>query len=242
MLQKTRGIVLNNIKYGEKSLVTTIYTELSGRKSFMVQHVFGKKSGIHASFFQPLTLLNIQVDQKPNRNLQRIREVTLIQPFISIPFDASKRSITFFLAEILLKTIKEEEANAGLFQFLCTSIELLDIKNTVISNFHLVFLINLSRFLGIYPTDNYSDVNCLFDIVNGNFNSRVTNTGLNDREISLIIHQLINTNFNDMETLQLDHQKRLIVLQVIINYFNMHLGGIGEIKSLVVLQNIFAND
>jgi DNA repair protein RecO (recombination protein O) len=241
MLQKTRGIVLNNIKYGEKSLITTIYTELSGRKSFLVQHVFGKRSGFHSSFFQPLTLLNIQVDQKPNRNLQRIREVTLIQPFFSIPYNASKRSITLFLAEILLKAIKEEEANTGLFQFLCTSIELLDIKSTAISNFHLVFLINLSKYLGIYPADNYSEENCLFDIVNGNFNSRVTKTGLNDRDISFIIHKLINTNYSDMETLQLGHQSRLIVLQVIIDYFNMHLDGIGEIKSLSVLQAIFGN-
>ena len=118
MLQKTRGIVLNNLKYGEKSLITTIYTELLGRKSFMVQHVFTKNSGFHSSFFQPLTMLNIQVDQKPNRDLQRIREVSLIQPFLTIPFDGSKRSITFFLAEMLLKTIKEEEANTGLFQFI----------------------------------------------------------------------------------------------------------------------------
>lgn len=239
MLQKTKGIVLNSIKFGEKGLVTTIYTELLGRKSFLVQGVFSQRPRFHPSFFQPFTLLDIQVDQKPTRELQRIKEAVLIQPFQTIPFDVSKRAITLFLTEILSKTIKEEEANQVLFQYLYTCIELLDLNNSAIANFHLVFLVNYSKYLGFYPVDNYSDVNCLFDVVNGKFNQKVIQQERTDKGISFLIHKLLNVNFHDMETLQLDHQKRMVLMKVIIDYYNLHLGRIGEIKSLAVLQSLF---
>jgi len=239
MLEKTRGIVLNHVKFGEKSLVTSIYTELLGRKSFLIQRIYTKKSMVHPTFFQPLTLLDIQVDLKPNRDLQRIREIVLIQPFLTIPFDVSKRAITLFLAEILTKTIKEEEANPGLFQYLFTSIQLLDVTDTSIANFHLVFLMNFARYLGCYPTDNYSSANCLFDIMNGNFQSQPKKQAPISKDISYLLHKLLTLTYNDMDALLLDHQKRTILLEVIIAYYNLHMGGIGEIKSLPVLQHIF---
>ncbi len=159
MLHKTKGIVLNHIKFGEKSLVVTIYTEKLGRKSFLIQNVFSSRTKFHPSFFQPFTLLDIQVDQKPSRELQRIREIMLIQPFLSIPFNASKRAITLFLTEIISKTIKEEEENQILFQYIYNCIQLLDLNDTATANFHLVFLINFSKYLGFYPIDNYSQTN-----------------------------------------------------------------------------------
>jgi DNA repair protein RecO (recombination protein O) len=184
-------------------------------------------------------LLEIQVDQKPARELQRIREVSLVQPFQSIPFDVSKRAITLFLTEVISKTIKEFEANPVLFQYLFTCIQLLDLNELDIANFHLVFLINYSKYLGFYPVDNYSEVNCLFDVANGKFNDKVFKQERIDKGISFLIHKLLNVNFHDMKTLQLDHYKRRVIMQVIIDYYNLHLGGIGEIKSLSVLQSLF---
>ena len=102
MLHKTKGIVLNHIRYGDTSLVTTIYTEALGRKSFLIQGVYKKKTKFPPTFFQPLTLLELEIEVKPKRELQRIREIGLDIPFHSLPFDAVKRAISMFISEIRL--------------------------------------------------------------------------------------------------------------------------------------------
>ena len=142
---------------------------------------------------------------------------------------------------MILKTIKEEEANHALFKFLFTCIQFLDIIATSISNFHLVFLINLSRYLGFYPEDNYSELNFLFDLNGGKFSTGIANHLQSDRNISNIIHNLLNINFNNMEDIKLSHNQRVDVLKIVISYFNLHLGGIGEIKSLQVLESVFGD-
>jgi DNA repair protein RecO (recombination protein O) len=243
MLYKTKGIILNHIKYGDTSLVATMYTEALGRKSFLIQGVYKKKSKFRPTFFQPLTLLELEVDIKPKRELQRIHEISLAVPFHSVPFDAIRGAISLFLSEILYKTLKEEESNPPLFDYLYNSIQLLDIKETGIANFHLVFLVNLTKYLGFYPINNYSDTHCLFDPVNGKFTSFLTFSSENtDRVLSQYINRLLNLSFEKLEELQLNHQARNSLLKLLIEFYNMHLGGLTNVKSLPVLQNVFEEE
>jgi len=239
MLHKTKGIILSHLKYGDTSVVATIYTEALGRKSFLVQGVYKKKAKFHSSFFQPFTLLELEIDSNPRRELQRIKEINLY-PFHSLPFDVTKSTIALFLSEILYKTLKEEEPNPPLFEYLFHAIQFLDMKETGIANFHLVFLVNLTKYLGFYPLQNYSEVENLFDPVNGKFSQSLTSSSVNsDRVLSQWVHQLLNISFEDMELLQLNHQTRNSLLKLIIEYYNLHLGGLTNVKSLPVLQSIF---
>lgn len=240
MLYKTKAIVLNHLKYGDTSLVTTIYCEALGRKSFLIQGVYKKKTKFHATFFQPFTLLDLEVDINPKRELQRIKEIALDHPFHSIPFDAVKSALTIFLAEILYKTIKEEEPNPPLFEYLYHAIQLLDIKDSGIANFHLVFLINLTRYLGFYPENNYSEINEVFDPVNGKFFPALSHHGIEmQKQLSLWMSKLINLNFESLELLPMNHNTRNQLLKLIIEFYNLHLGGLSNVKSLPVLQSVF---
>jgi DNA repair protein RecO (recombination protein O) len=137
--QKTRGIVLQQIKYSDSQIIAHIYTEQFGRQAFMFRRAKSKKSGNSLNFLQPLFLLEIEAQIKDKRQIQRARELRNYPHFNNIPFDITKSSIAIFLAEILSRVLKEEEANAELFNFLYHSVLLLDEEKEHFANFHLLF-------------------------------------------------------------------------------------------------------
>jgi DNA repair protein RecO (recombination protein O) len=157
MLLKTKGIVLNQIKYRETSIITKIYTEDFGLKSYIVNGVRTKSSKTKIGLFQPLTLLDLVVYYKEKTTLHRISEIKCYSPYKSIPFEIKKSSIVLFLSEILNKTLKEEISNKELFDFLSTSLIYFDEVKEDYHNFHLQFLFQLSAFLGFFPS-NLDDI------------------------------------------------------------------------------------
>jgi DNA repair protein RecO (recombination protein O) len=240
MIHKTKAIALHHLKYGDTSLVATMYTEHFGRKSFLVQGVYRPKSKFHPIFFQPFTLLDLEVYINPKRELQRIKEQNLHHPFHSLPFDTTKNAIALFLSEILYKVLKEEEPNPVLFSYLFHAIHILDITDTGTANFHLVFLINLTKYLGFYPENNYSGLNCIFDPANGKFSPpSLLQTGFPDNTLSHLVHRLLAISFEGMEELAINHQTRNSLVKLLIDFYNLHLGGLGNVKSLPVLQSVF---
>ena len=118
MLHKTRGIVLHSIKYGDSGIITSIYTELFGRVSFIMQGIRSKKSLVKGSYLQSLFLVEMELYYKPGRELHRIREIKNAVPFASIPFEIAKSTQAIFLAEVLNKILREEEPQQKLFEFL----------------------------------------------------------------------------------------------------------------------------
>ncbi|MGE0089035.1 MAG: DNA repair protein RecO [Bacteroidales bacterium] len=240
MIQKTRGIVLHFIKYSETSVIATIYTEKFGRQSFLIKGVRGKKSNIKANVLQPLYLLDMEVYNKPNRDLQSIKEVRNAFVFSSIPHDIRKSSISLFIAEILYKTIREQEPNAGLFDFLYHNIQLLDIKTDGIPDFHLYFLLQLSKYLGFYPTNNYSETETFFDLLNGNFVAlKPMHSYFINPELSYCFSKLIQYQGIQQQEIKLSYNQRINLLEKIVEYYYLHNDGLKNIKSLVVLRDVF---
>jgi DNA repair protein RecO (recombination protein O) len=163
--------------------------------------------------------------------------------FHSTPYTHTKRAIALFLAEILYKTLKEEESNPSLFNYLYHAFQLLDTKETGIANFHLVFLINLTKHLGFFPNDNYSESDCIFDPLNGRFYPFISSQfSDSDRSLGLWIHRLLTLSFNQLEKLQVNHQTRNALLKFIIDFYHIHLGSLGVVKSLPVLQSVFEEE
>src|SRR6056297_3707722 len=169
MIQSTRGIVLHSFKYGETGIICNIYTETHGKVAFLVQGARKHKAKLKANLFQPLFLLDLEVYYKEKRQLQKIREARNAHPFQSIPYDFRKRTIALFIAEVLYKSLQEEESNPPLFSYLINQIKMLDLKEEGLANFHLYFLIHLSKYLGFFPQNNYSRSFTFFDMQNGKF-------------------------------------------------------------------------
>jgi DNA repair protein RecO (recombination protein O) len=141
MLKETRGIVLHSLKYGETGMITTIYTEAFGRMSFLLQGIRRKKSLVKGNLLQQLYLLEMEIDYKPERELQRVREMKNISPFGSIPYGIIKSSQALFLAELLNKVLREEESRPDLFEFLFRSFQVLDVLEEGVNNFHRISIL-----------------------------------------------------------------------------------------------------
>ncbi len=234
----TKAIVLSSIKYGDSSLIIKAYTEIEGLQSYLLKGVLSsRKSKIKAAYFQPLTQLEIVASHRGKGNLEHIREVRVNYHYQSIYNDMAKNAIALFLAEIVLKSIGEEEEDPGLFQFFEASFQWLD-THDLISNFHLYFMIRLSRFLGFFPDTSYSDTE-YFDLQAGQF---VDTPGLNpllQGRILFHFKKFLGINFDAIHTVKMTKKERQELLQNLVMYFELHLHGFQKPRSLAVLNEVF---
>src|SRR5919112_908471 len=145
MLHKTKGIVLKTVKYGETSLVVSIYTELFGIQTYIVNGVrtASKKGMGRANLFQPSSQLELVIYYNEFKNLQRLKEFKWSYLYESVFFDIGKNAVALFMIELLQKTIKEPETNAELFYFIEDAFMHLDKASaTTVANYALFFAIH----------------------------------------------------------------------------------------------------
>ena len=237
-LIKTKAIVLSSLKYGDTSLIVRCFTLEAGLKSYLLKGVLSSKKGkTKAAYFQPLTQLNIEANHNKKAVLNSIREVHVVHPYKNIYTNIFKQTIVLFLSEILSSTIQEEESNKSLYSFLETAFIWLD-TNDKTSNFHLLFLLNLTKFLGFYPDISKIDFN-YFNLINGNFTESTIEKEVVFGENLTQFKKLLGTNFDSIESIKFNQQERQKILQIIIRYFELHLDGFRQPKSLKVLETVF---
>ncbi len=239
MLHNTPGIVLHQVKYSESSVIAKIYTELFGLQSYIIRGIRSKKSKIKSALLQHLTLVDLVVYHKAKSNIHNIKEIKIAYPFHSIPYNIHKSSITIFLNEILYHVIKEEEANADLFKFLFNAIQILDLKESHYAAFHYLFLVQLSKYLGFYPKTNFSATNCNFNLEEGKFTNQkgIENIYISP-PFSTYISNLTNCSFKDLESLNISSIHKNQLLEILLNYYRLHLPVPLNIKSHHVLQTV----
>ncbi len=239
MIIKTAGIVLHSIKYGETSLVVRIFTRQHGVQSYLVQGVRKAKARMHHNLFQPLTMVDLVVYHKEQSGLHRIKEIQCPEPYRSIPVDILKTTIVLFLAEVLTNTLKESDASPPMFDFVEQALRFLDRAAGKVSDFHLVFMLQLSRFLGFSPRNNYDERHRFFNLEEGFFQNTFHDPHkCLDQELSLHLHTLINTAHEEIETLAIHGPQRRILLNRIIDYYRYHLEGLREMHSHLILENV----
>ena len=239
MIEETQGIVIKATKYSETSLVVHIYTRDFGMQGFLVQGVYRKKSTFKPSHFQHLNRLQMVIYYKPQRQLQKIKELKITPIFHSVPYEIEKTAIAMFMAEILEKTLRVEEVNEPLFQFLHNSIRFLDEWEGKLTNFPLLFLIHLSRYLGFYPHNNYSEQIPYFNLQEGHFQANSPDPSITIPAVeSNYFSQLISQDAPDGDTLKIPHASRIALLEKLVDYFRLHLQNFSRIRSAQVLREV----
>lgn len=238
MIETSNAIVINTIKYGDTSLITTCYTKNFGIKAYMLKGVLKSKKGkLKPAYFQPLMQLHLTANHNNKGNLNSIRDLEVLNFYNSIYTDIKKQTIALFLAEIIYYSIREEEQNSTLYQYLEASFLWLD-THTNISNFHLLFLLNLTKYLGFYPKIN-SINNLYFDLLEGEFiNSSKLNTVSGDNLVQF--KKLLGINFDALHTINLSASNRQAILSILVQYFELHLEGFKKPKSIKVLKSVFS--
>lgn len=239
MLVNTKALVISTVKYAEADLIVKCFTKSSGIKSYLLKGVLKSKKGkLRASYFQPLTLLEITALHKDKGTLEYLREVKVDYPYQTLHTNVAKSALVLFLSEVLKQSIIEEEPNESLYSFLEEAFLWLD-ENESYASFHILFLLKLTDYLGFSP--DASTINQpTFNPVEGVFQQDISNiycVELTSENQGL--KQLFGIKFDDIIALKLTKKQRQNTLDLLLLYFELHIQGFKKPKSLAVLHQIF---
>ncbi len=237
MLHKTQGIVLKTTKYSETSVISRVFTEKFGLQTYIIHGVRTSKSKGKYALYQHGNILDMVVYHKAGGNMFHISEVRMETVYNHIPFDTVKGTLLLFCIELLLKAIQEEEANPGLFQFLHHAFVYLDETAVSVANFHIVFMLQLSKHLGIYPN--------LSAGARFNLNEGVFTDIQNPQHIFLqptaaaALRTLLPMNFENAAAQVLTAPVRKELLYGLLDYYRLHIAYFGEMHSPSILEEVF---
>ncbi|GAB5474709.1 MAG: DNA repair protein RecO [Maribacter sp.] len=235
----TKAIVLISLKYGDTSLIVKAFTASDGLKSYLLKGVLTSKRGkLKSAYFQPLSQLELVANHKNKGTLESILEVKVNYHYQTLHTDISKNAMALFLAEVLGNSVREEERNEPLFEFLEASLQWFD-THEAISNFHLYFLIRLTKYFGFYPDTNDMGTAC-FDLQEGEFtNTPSLNPILTGENLSFF-KRFLGINFDEVQRIKMNKTNRQELLKSLVLYYELHLQGFRKPKSLAVLNEVFS--
>ena len=222
MLHKTKGVVFRYTRYGETSIIVNIFTELFGLQSYIVNGVRSKSTKSKIALYQPLTLLDLVVYHRENAGIMRIKEIKCLHPYQTLTMDVRKSSIALFISEMINKCIKEESHAAELCDFLIKSLITLDQLTEPIENFHLTFLIQLSKYLGFGPQN-----------VNEVLGGRLVSA-----EEEVILKRLLDSDH--VLSVSISYYSRKNLLEALVRFYSSHIENFGEAKSVQVLHEVLS--
>ena len=241
MIAKTTGIVLHTLRYGESSLIVHVYTEHFGRISLMAKGVKNAKKPGRTALLQPLKILSMEVYYKPSREIQMLKEFDSVLPEQVNAPDPVKGSVSLFIAELLYKVLQEEEPNEPMFRFLYRSILDFNQMQKGITNYHLYFAVHLTKYLGFFPSGNFDEKHCLFDGMKGKFVEQLkAPVTAMPQEESALLAKLMTLSPQNLDNLCLNGVQRSRFLDEIIKFYQIHLEGMGKIRSIDVLKEVFS--
>ncbi len=237
MVVSTKAIVIAKIKYNDNDLIVKCYTASSGVKSYIIKNALKSKKGkLKPAYFQLLTLLDIEAEHKDNRSLHYFKEVRLYKPYESLHTNVFKSTVLLFLAEILAMILNEEEVNVPLFDYLETTLLWFDTVDQT-ATFHQQFLMGLTKFLGINP-DTTDNALPYFNLEDGRFQHHNGNHCVTGSKLELL-KPFLGTNFDTTMDKELNSSQKHELLNMILDYFKLHLHAFKHPKSLTVLNQVY---
>jgi DNA repair protein RecO (recombination protein O) len=241
MLEKTRGIILHQIKYTDSGIVAQMYTRKFGRQSFLIKGMRNRKTGKHNILFQPMFILDMELYYKPAREMQLLKEFSVSYTPYDIYSNIKKSCVAIFLGEVLTSVLKEESPHDEMFDFIEESIIYFDRCKEGFANFHIAFLVGLSSFLGFEPGPRSETQNIFFDMMNGIFVPIAPVHGnYANEEITNILSDFFVASYDSISKISLTGKMRNDVLETLVRFYSLHLPGLKKIKSLDVLKEVFS--
>jgi len=235
----TKALVLSKIKYKDNDLIVKCYTQDLGISSYIIKNAVKTRKGkFKPAYFQPLTLLKIQAEHKDNRSLNYFRDIHLHYNYNTLHSNITKSTIIMFLSEILSNILKEEEENLQLYDFLETALIWFDESETN-SNFHLIFLLKLTKYLGFYP-EMASNNLAYFNLEQGRFQQDKTSKYCISGNNLKLLKQLLGIKFDASKSIEINSTQKRDFLSMILLYFKLHLHGFKQPKSVAILNQVFS--
>mgnify|MGYP002624330284 CR=1 FL=1 len=237
---RSHGIVLHALRYGDSSLIVDIFTEEAGTVAFLVRQPRGRRQRLAAGVCAPLSLVEVVWEHRPNANLQKPRELTLWHPWRDMPFQPMKAAVALFLGEFLHRSLHREQENKPLFRFATDALTWFDQSQNGYANFHIVFLLRLTRFLGFQPNAEEGSEGDFFDLQAATF---VTAPPLHPYYLqsseAAVVRKFLRMDFRSMRPVRLNGALRRRVLEVITLFYRLHVPEFPPLRSLDVLAEVF---
>lgn len=240
MVENFTGIVLRTLKYSDSLMIADIFTATRGRLSFLVPVTRSKSSKVRSVLFQPLAMLTFKANYRPGRGLTRVSEVLPYVMYSSIPYEPCKSAVALYLSEFLTRALHEESDNGSLFTFLEYSLRWFDEVQEGYANFHLVFLMRLTRFLGISPNLEDAARNHYFDLAAGCFSAvQPLHGNFIPAAQAVELFRLLFSDYDEAVLFTMNRQRRGEILDFLQRYYRLHIPDFPELKSAEVLKELF---
>lgn len=238
MLVNTEAIVISSLKYGEADLIVKCYTRKSGLRTYLLRGILKSRKGkFKVSMFQPLTQLDLVAKHKDKGTMEYLQEARIVHHYSSLHTNVIKSTLVLFLSEVLRSAIQEEEQNEQLYHYLENTLNWLDIHDNI-ANFHLLFMLNLTRYLGFFP-DEVQGGRTYFNMLDGIFQDVNTGPYCIDGPNMHLLKRLIGMKFDELEEIHLTKIGRSNFLNMMLSYYQLHVESFKKPKSLGVLNEIF---
>ena len=239
MFVNTDAIVLSKIKYGDSGIILSCYTKSFGIKTYFLKGVLKQRKGkFRLAYLQPLSQVTLEATHKNNRSLQSLRELKPLIHYKTLHTDIIKGAIVIFLSEVLVQLLKEEESNDALYDFISTSLQWLDEEKNS-PNFHLLFLLAIAKFLGLNPDKSSIHLD-YFNLQAGKFEGSKNGIYSISGNNLTLLKQLLGTKFDGLNEVKTNSRQRQDFLNMILLYFELHLGGFKKPQSLQILNQVFS--
>ena len=222
-------------------MIVSIFTELFGIQSYMVNGVRTSGKSAKAHFFQPSSLLEMQVYHNDLKNLQRIKEVKWSSLYKNVLSDVIKNSIALFMVELLQKTLKQPETNENLFHFCEDAFLHLDVaEKEITANFAVYFSIRIAQISGFSLQNNYSEKRNIFNIKEGDFvEENLADAEFITPQLSRDFSEMLKAiHPNDLSEIKMNGKTRSSMLKIMESFYAWHIPEFGKMKTLNVLSAI----
>lgn len=238
MLVNTNAIVISALKYGEADLIVKCFTEKNGLKTYLLRGILKSKKGkFKTSMFQPLSQLELVAKHKDKGTMEYLQEAKMNGTYKTLHTEVVKSTMVLFISEVLKNSVREEEENKPLYHYLETAFNWLD-HHEKFANFHLLFMLKLTKYLGFYPDDSKLEPE-YFNMLDGIFQEVKSNNYCIEGSNVLLLKQLLQVNFSDLEGIKLNKSARNHFLEMLLLYYQLHIDSFKKPKSLAVLHEIF---
>jgi DNA repair protein RecO (recombination protein O) len=237
MLAATDGILLQLVRHTDRQNIIRVYTRRFGMMSLLV--AAGRKKKSSAPPFHPMLPVDLQITLRENRSLCRLNEMHVLHPLQLLLSSPVKTAQALLLAEVILKSVKEEESNETLFDFILNALLMLDQHQAGMPDFHLRFILDLSKFLGFFPDSNYSEKACWFSISEGTFTEQPTGNCF-DATSGRALASLLECSYSDLSQLRFNGLIRRALLRDLLRYYQWHLHSAKDFKTPAVLEVLFS--
>ena len=239
MESKTRGIVLRTVKINDNKLIVDFLSREEGRLSAVWKITTSRTSKVRRQYFQPMTILNVNLERSPRQHMSRIKEAQIAIPYSSISLDGDKMAITFFLAEFMNYATRSMHTDALLYDFVEQSLIWLDASNKGIANFHLMFMVRMSLFLGFQPDMSTYGEGALFDLREGIFcTTAPLHSDFLNAEDAKKMQILMRMSPSNLHLFPLSRNERNRIIDITLMYYRLHIPQFGEMKTLEVLREL----